>query len=259
MFKEVSNDKNAENKTGAKPFSFKKFTIQQDRCTMKVGTDGVLLGAWVDITGVQKILDIGSGTGVIAIMLAQKTVETAGIVHAVEIEDTAFSQAQENIQQSPFAKQLQIFHQSIQDFAKNCIEKYDLIVSNPPFFTGGTFSNNQEKNNVRHTVKLSHSDLLNATRSLLQKNGKFCVILPLIEGMRFIEIASTYGFFCTKRTDIRTLADKPVERLLLEFEISDNDSEKKQEKDELIMLNSSERNDYSDAYKNLTQDFYTIF
>ena len=240
----------------SKPFTFKQFTIEQDHCAMKVGTDGVLLGAWADVSTAKKILDIGSGTGIIAIMLAQRTVYTeGGKVHAVEIDDAAFQQSSDNMAKAPFAKRLAVFHDSIQDFAKKSVDKYDLIVSNPPFFTGGTFSSNQDKTNVRHTVKLPHGDLLHATRQLLSKTGKFCVILPLIEGLRFIEIARTYGMNCTNKTEVHTLAGKGIERFLLQFE----QENKPMITDKLIIQNSDERNDYTEEYKNLTKDFYTIF
>jgi tRNA1Val (adenine37-N6)-methyltransferase len=245
-----------EKKSTGKIFTFKQFSIKQDLCTMKVGTDGVLLGAWADVTNAELLLDIGAGTGVIAIMLAQRTMNTEGVkVHAVEIDPIAFLQAKENMENSPFANRLGGVNDSIQSFAKAVELKYDLIVSNPPFFTGGTFSSNQDKTNVRHTVKLPHGDLLQATRSLLAKDGRFCVILPLIEGLRFIDIARTYGFYCTKKTEVYTLSEKAVERLLLQFALID----KELVTDKLIMLNSQERNDYTDAYKALTNDFYTIF
>lgn len=248
-----------EKKTVSKPFTFKQFKVEQDCCAMKVGTDGVLLGAWADVTNAPKILDIGSGTGIIALMMAQRTEnqDTSGkiVVHAVEIDDAAFTQSKDNMSQSPFAMRLTVFHSSIQDFAKASDIKYDLVVSNPPFFSGGTFSSNQDKTNVRHTVKLSHGDLLQSTRQLLNKNGKFCLILPLIEGMRFIEIARTYGFYTTKITEVHTLANKGIERLMLQLELN----EKPLVKDKLIIQNSDERNDYTEGYKNLTKDFYTIF
>ncbi len=252
-----------EKKVVSKPFTFKQFKIEQDRCAMKVGTDGVLLGAWADVAQAKKILDIGSGTGIIAIMLAQRTAQTPetdsdnspNFVHAIEIDDAAFLQSQENMLQSPFSNRLSPFHNSIQDFAKTTDIRYDLIVSNPPFFTGGTFSSNQDKTNVRHTVKLPHGDLLHATRHLLDKDGKFCVILPLIEGLRFVEIARTYGFYLTKMTEVHTLANKPVERLLLQFEVH----QKPLVKDELIIQNSDVRNDYTEGYKDLTKDFYPTF
>ncbi len=245
-----------EKKSTGQSFTFKHFRVDQDQCTMKVGTDGVLLGAWADVSKTKLLLDIGTGTGVIAIMLAQRTMNTEGVkVHAVEIDPFASFQAKENMENSPFADRLGGVNDSIQSFAKSVSLQYDLIVSNPPFFTGGTFSSNQDKTNVRHTVKLPHGDLLQATRTLLAKDGKFCVILPLIEGLRFVDIAHTYGFYCTKKTEVFTLADKAIERLLLQFESTN----KEMITDTLIMLNSQKRNDYTEAYKELTKDFYTIF
>jgi tRNA1Val (adenine37-N6)-methyltransferase len=253
-----------EKKSTGQSFTFKHFRIDQDQCTMKVGTDGVLLGAWADVSDAKMLLDIGTGTGLIAIMLAQRTQNnqnpdtngTEGVkVHAVEIDPTAANQAKENMDMSPFSERLGSVNDSIQSFSKSVTHQYDLIVSNPPFFSGGTFSSNQDKTNVRHTVKLSHGDLLQATRLLLAKDGKFCVILPLLEGLRFIDIAKTYGFYCTKKTEVFTLADKAVERLLLQFELAS----KEMETETLIMLNSQKRNDYTEAYKELTKDFYTIF
>lgn len=249
-----------EKQHAKKPFTFKQFTIDQDeKSVMKVGTDGVLLGAWSDINDVTSVLDVGTGTGLIAVMLAQRLskVENA-IAHGVEIDETAYQQALENMRRSPFADKLACFHQSIQDFATHYTlthRRYDLIISNPPFFTGGTFSHNQDKNNVRHTVKLSHNDLLNATRQLLHKTGKFTVILPLIEGLRFIEVAHAYGFYNTKRTDVRPRADKNIERLLLQFEFV----ERPPERNELILQEAGSERDYSEAYKILTRDFYLNF
>jgi tRNA1Val (adenine37-N6)-methyltransferase len=249
----MSKEKIAENK----PFTFKQFKINQDRCAMKVGTDGVLLGAWANIESAQNILDIGTGTGVIAVMLAQRSQNMEGVkIHAVEIDDAAADQAQENFKAAPFAERLAVFPLSIQDFGQKSTTQYDLIVSNPPFFTGGTLNSNGDKTNVRHTVKLPHGDLLNATRSLLSKNGRFCVILPLLEGMRFIEIATTYGLHLTERMDVRFKKEKPIERLLLAFE----QQAKTLRHEELILQHSTSGDrDYTDAYKELTKDFYTIF
>lgn len=241
-------------KKATNPFQFKQFLIEQDRCAMKVGTDGVLLGAWANVDQTNSILDIGTGTGVIALMLAQRVHEVATdlTIHAVEIDETAFIQAKENIERSKFTDFIQIFKDSIQNFAQNSDFQYDLIVSNPPFFTGGTFSNNQDKNNVRHTVKLPHSDLLHATRSMLKPDGRFCVVLPLIEGLRFIDFAKNFGFFCTRRTDIFPRENKTVERLLLEFGRQAAPCVETQ-----LVLREGDW--YTAAYQDLTKDFYTIF
>ncbi len=217
---------------------------------MKVGTDGILLGAWADVGGVASILDIGAGTGLIAIMLAQRT-GTADI-HAVEIDEAACGQAATNMASSPWADRLTAIRSSVQDFSKTTRQQYGLIVSNPPFFTGGTFSNSQDKNAVRHTVKLPHGDLLVAVRSLLAPDGKFCAILPNLEGLRFIELASTYGLFCSKITGVKPLENKPVERLLLQF----GHSEQTLVKDELVIQKSGSANDWTEEFVALTGAFY---
>ncbi|MBK8669193.1 MAG: methyltransferase [Saprospiraceae bacterium] len=178
---------------GDNSFRFKKFVIQQDDCTMKVNTDGVLLGAWSDISTKKNVLDIGTGTGVIAIMVAQKNEEI--IAHGLEIDEIAYKQARLNMEQSPFSQRLEAIYDSLQNYCEITTHKYDLIISNPPFFSGGTFSLNENKKNVRHTIKLSHTDLLRSVKKLLTPDGHFDLILPYIEGLRFIEMAELYDFF----------------------------------------------------------------
>lgn len=231
------------------PFQFKQFAIHQDKCAMKVGTDGVLLGAWANTDGAKTILDIGTGTGVIAIMLGQRTSDAQ--VHAVEIDDLAYEQAQYNMALTSWKDRMEVFHMPIQEYAKTATTIYNLIVSNPPFFSGGTFSHNQDRNSVRHTVKLPHGDLLAATRKLLAPEGKFCVILPVIEGLRFKELAQTYNFYCTKITNVKPKVDKPVERLLLQFE----KTQKETQEDELIIQHDG-RNEWTEEYMALTGAFY---
>ena len=218
---------------------------------MKVGTDGVLLGAWSDTTGAANILDIGTGTGLIAIMLAQRAASSA-FIHAVEIDDEACEQAAGNMRRSPWTDRLTCFHTSIQDFAKQSRQHYDLIVSNPPFFSGGTFSNSQDKNSVRHTIKLPHGDLLSAVRSLLSPTGKFCVILPQMEGLRFREMAGNYGIFCSEMVEVHPKADKPTERLLLRFELQ----KKAREESQLVICESDDANDWTTEYRQLTGCYY---
>lgn len=236
--------------TTATPFRFKKFSVEQDRCAMKVGTDGILLGAWADVASANSILDIGAGTGLIAIMLAQRA--AGAQVGAVEIDEEACSQAAENMANSPFSDRLAAKQVSIQNFARLSRIKYDLIVSNPPFFTGGTFSESQDKASVRHTVKLPHGDLLMAVRSLLKMDGKFCAILPNLEGLRFQEMAKSYHLYCTKMTKVCPVEGKPVERLLLQFEQSPKDLVE----DSLIITKSAKANDWTEEFVELTKDFY---
>jgi tRNA1Val (adenine37-N6)-methyltransferase len=216
---------------------------------MKIGTDGILLGAWAGVSGAGSILDVGTGTGVIAIILAQRAQQA--VIHGVEIERDACEQANENMQRSPWPNRLTAFHASIQEFARTAETKYDLIVSNPPFFSGGTFSSSQDKASVRHTVKLPHGDLLTGARTLLKKDGKFCAILPHLEGLRFKEMAGNYNLFCTKITEVRSKPGKPVERLLLQFE----HELKPLMKNELTIQHEA-HNSWTPEYLALTGDFY---
>lgn len=231
-------------------FHFKQFSIAQDKCSMKVGTDGILLGAWTDVSGVSSILDIGTGTGLIAMMLAQRS---NAKVYGLEINESAYEQTVSNFQACPWNENLNAIHDSVQDFSRFTRESYDLIVSNPPFFSGGTFSGNQDRNDVRHTVKLPNGDLLMAARKMLSKNGRFCVILPALEGMRFQELAVNYGLYCSKILEVRPKPDKPINRLLMEF--------KKEEssiiKDKLVVWKGEDQ--YTTDYIQLTSDFYLNF
>ncbi|PHN01753.1 tRNA1(Val) (adenine(37)-N6)-methyltransferase [Flavilitoribacter nigricans] len=238
-----------ETKTKDEPFRFRQFAVEQDRCSMKVGTDGVLLGAWAEVNEARHILDIGMGSGLIAIMLAQRN-ETARI-DGVEIDQPSFEQAGTNMARSPWSERLEAFHTSIQDFAQATTTRYDLIVSNPPFFTGGNLSYNQDRNSVRHTVKLPHQDLLSAVRKLLNERGHFAVILPYIEGLRFCELAATYQLYCFRMTEVQSRADRPVERLLLEFGRTKQDRLVEQ-----LVLQANEDQERTAAYRALTEDFY---
>lgn len=239
-----------DNKTlGNQPFQFKSFEIHQDSCAMKIGTDGILLGAWAKADGAKTVLDIGSGTGVIAIMMAQRN--AVATIHAVEIEEAAAQQAQFNMNACPWKDRLSVFKTSIQDYAKSTSDRYDLVVSNPPFFSGGTFSADQNRKNVRHTVKLPNGDLLSAARQLMSPDGRFCVILPYLEGLQFVDMAKRYHLFCTKMVEVKSKVDKSVERLLIQFEKQD----KPQEIDQLVIQHDA-RNDYTQAYIDLTGDFY---
>ncbi len=231
-------------------FRFKQFEVRQDLCTMKVNSDGVLLGAWANVDGADSILDIGAGSGVVGLMLAQKRPD-ASIV-GVEIDDCSCRQAEINFDNSPWSKNLSVVESGIQEYGKNTDRKFDHIVSNPPFFSGGTLSDNQPKNIVRHTVKMSHGDLLLAIRRLLADDGRCSIILPILEGMRFIEIVERYSFFITRRTLMRPRVDKPLERILFEFS-------KKQHPEvdevELVMYKGNSK-EYTDDYKAITKEYY---
>jgi len=231
-------------------FKFKAFDIMQDQCTMKVNTDGVMLGAWSDVDGKSKALDIGTGTGVIALMLAQKN-KNLDVV-GIDIDSESCQQAEINAKQSIFKDQVDIKEISLQEFAAQSTADFDLIISNPPFFTGGTFSSNENKANVRHTIKLSHIDLLQSVKKLLQSDGHFDVVLPYIEGLRFVEMASKYDLYLHRKTEVRSRSERNIERLLLRFGLSQvfNPTE------DALVVYQGETKQYTEEFINLTKAFY---
>lgn len=230
-----------------KQFHFKQFSVRHDRSSMKVGTDGVLLGAWADVKGANHILDIGTGTGVIALMLAQRS-EDSATIEAVEIDQSAFEDAAENFNASPWKKKLTLHHQSVQDFTS--AKKFDLIISNPPYFQDSFKPPNTQRIVARHTENLNFRELLDAATKLLSKNGKLNVILPYTEGLQFIALAEENNLHCSRKWSFRTRKEKPIERWLLEF------SKTKTETEEGEILLYSFGDEWSLAYKKLTRDFY---
>lgn len=234
-----------------KPFQFKQFKIYHDRCSMRVGTDGVLLGAWANLSNTQSILDIGTGTGLIAIMAAQRN-EIAKI-DAVEIEDNAFEQALENITKCNWNERISVHHQSIQNFSVSTKTQYDIIISNPPFFLAGSKSDNHARNLARHAHSLTQNDLLEAVQKLLSPEGIFAVILPINEGLDFIEIAVKFSLFVNRLTHVKPKINKPFERLLIEFSRI-----KKERIENKLIIQYDNRNHYTPDYVDLTKQFYAI-
>lgn len=234
-------------------FQFKKFEVEQKDAPMKIGTDGILLGAWAPLSDATTALDVGTGNGLIALMLAQRLSSLQ--IDAIEIDGKSYQQALENFEQSVWNTRLAAINGSIQNFAATSAKQYDLIVSNPPFFTGGTFSYNENRNNVRHTVKLPMGDLLLAARRLMHAKSKFCLILPHIEGLQFMERAAMTSLYCTACTNVRTRANKPVERLLMQFECG-KDAQGSREESELIIYKDDTTDAYSEMFIELTKDFY---
>ncbi|MDQ3051762.1 MAG: methyltransferase [Bacteroidota bacterium] len=229
-------------------FRFKQFVVRQDRCAMKVGTDGVLLGSWVQPGNAQRILDIGTGTGLIALMMAQRS---TAIIDAIDIDSDTTNQAEENFKSSAWSDRLRAIPQSLQEFASHRPERYDLIVSNPPYFMGAHPAPSEARNIARHMDEsLSIEELASCVKALLSPQGRFCVILPFMEGMKFREYAELNGLFATHLTKVKTKIEKQEKRLMMEFKLH----RENQVEDELVI--QEEDMSYTLQYIELTNDFY---
>lgn len=216
---------------------------------MKLGTDSVLIGAWAKNNNAKKILDIGTGTGVIALMMAQKT---KAHIDAIDIEYAAHIQAKENFSASPWSKRLNSFHTSIQEFSS--AKKYDLIISNPPYFHLPTSHKEKEGNQARFTHLLSFSDLAEHVVRLLSAKGNFYVIFPIHEGAMFANEAEKRGLYLTDMVWIKTTNRKKFpKRILMQFGFS-----KKDDIDDSLLIIQSE-NKYTEDYKELTKEYYLQF
>lgn len=228
-----------------KPFKFKQFSIFQDKTAMKVGTDGVLLGAWADCLG-KDILDIGTGTGLISMMLAQRFPQSQ--IDAIEIDENAYHQGKENFENAPFHNRLSIYFKSLQTYETD--KKYDLIVSNPPFFTVNDLNEFDARKQARQEETLTFSDLLKKTALLLNKDGLASFIIPYDRMLEFCEIAAKNALKVSKTTQIKGNETSPVKRVLLEFSFQE-----KERKENLLTI-EVERHCYTEDYINLTKDFY---
>ena len=222
-------------------FQFKRFVIHQDLCAMKVGTDGTLLGAWA--RGGHRILDIGTGTGLIALMMAQRYDDA--LVDAIDLDDNACIQAKKNVAESPFFDRINILNKSLQTFAETKPnETYDAIVSNPPFFLHSLKAPDARRSVARHADTLPYKDLTNNSFKLLSENGEFSLVIPFDCREKLEEEAILSGFFPSRVCAVKTTRNKPPKRYLLAFKKSPT----MVQQEELILD--------SEEYKNLMKDFY---
>lgn len=231
-------------------FSFKHFTIFQEKSAFKVGTDGVLLGASADVTGVNRILDIGTGTGLIAIMLAQRC--NAEIV-AIEPDPESFSQTCDNVALCKWSSRIKVENTTIQDYSQ-ITEKFDLIVTNPPYFSDSLKNPDPRKSASRHNDSLTTTAILNGVAGMLEDNGRFELILPYIEGNIFISEAQEYGLYCTQIIKVRPLPTSEVRRLVLSFS-----RQRLKPIEKFLTIEYGPRHKFTDEYVNLTKDFYLKF
>jgi tRNA1Val (adenine37-N6)-methyltransferase len=232
-----------------KPFQFKEFSIDQDRCAMKIGTDGVLLGAWTSIQDAYSILDIGAGTGILALMLAQRS--DAEQIDALEIDEDAYEQCVDNFENSSWADRLFCYHAALDEFTEEMEdEKYDLIISNPPFYTEDYKSGDTARNMARFAESLPFEELIKFASELLSEEGSFAVIIPYSEEKYFLKLSEKVNLFPNRITRVRGTETTPVKRSLLQLSFT----EKPFSSNEIILEVS--RHQYTKEYQKMVTPFY---
>ncbi len=230
-------------------FRFKEFEIQQDKTAMKVGTDGVLLGAWTEIKeDVCSVLDIGTGTGLIALQIAQRS--DCELIDALEIEPNAYEQAVTNFENSDWGDRLFCYHASLQEFTEEIEDTYDLIISNPPFYNSTFKELKKNRALARHTENLTFDELLQGTSKLLSDSGSCAFIIPFEEEEKFLETAKKNHLFPNRITHVKGNIKTPIKRSLLQLSFTESTPKMEELSIEI------ERHRYTDTYLNLVQEFY---
>jgi tRNA1Val (adenine37-N6)-methyltransferase len=215
---------------------------------MKVGIDGVLLGAWANAENAERILDVGTGTGLIAIMLAQRF---ESIIEAVDIDSDAVLQANENVNNCPWKHRITVIEQSLQEFSASTTNRYDLIVSNPPYFVNSTKAPDENRNTARHTDSLTHEELIENAIKLLNPDGKICLILPVTEGLQCVDFAKACGLSCHELVYVFPKPHSKPKRVLLRFGFENIETITSK-----IEIETDIRHQYSVEFSELAKDFY---
>lgn len=229
-------------------FQFKQFRIEQHHAAMKVNTDGVLLGAWVNVENAVTVLDVGTGTGLIALMIAQRS--DANIT-GVEIEKNAAEEANLNVQNSKWSNRISIINSSFQEYVKKTGKKFDVIVSNPPFFSNSVKNKNLHLSIARHNHLLPFEDIIAGAEILLNDNGILSLILPVSQANAFTEKALGKNLFLNRLTLVKPFPEKEPNRSLMEFGKKQHTFEKT-----VISVFDDTGKDYSEEFKNMAHDFY---
>jgi tRNA1Val (adenine37-N6)-methyltransferase len=232
-------------------FNFKQFTICQEKSAFKVGTDGVLLGACAYLEGAESILDIGTGSGLIAIMSAQRC--NAEII-AIEPDLSSYDQAFENVNKCKWKERIKVINQDLQQYSSSGESRFDLILTNPPYFRDSLKSPDPGRTISRHNDTLNSDELLKGVSMLLSNEGNFQLILPYTEGTLFIAEASSFGLFCTGIIKIKPFPSGETIRLIMKFERI-----RKPVTESFLTIETGTRHSYTEEYKNVTRDFYLKF
>jgi tRNA1Val (adenine37-N6)-methyltransferase len=229
-------------------FQFKQFTIKQEYAAMKVGTDGVLLGSWTDTENVHSVLDIGTGTGLIALMLAQRSEAN---ITAIEIEESAYKEAMQNIQNSPWTNRIKVVQTSFQKYATENHYKFDCVVCNPPYFTGSLKSKTEIRKIARHNDQLPFEVLIEGVSRILNNKGHFSVVLPVGAESDFRYLAANFRLFPSRITRVKPKPSKPASRLLIEFRF-----ETTLITEDELTIETETHHEYFPEFIELVKDFY---
>lgn len=228
-------------------FQFKQFTVWHDKCAMKVGTDGVLLGAWTSVETARRILDIGTGTGLVALMIAQRSPEYSKII-ALEIDTTAAAQAMENVLHSSWKDRIEVIQSDFMNYQSE--EKFDVIVSNPPYFIDSLECPENRRNTARHNNSLNYQSLLTGVSELLSDNGIFTIVIPTDVCEQVKQIAYENKLYAIRQLFVSTKPNTEPKRTLISFAFQ----EQKYQPERLLIETS--RHQYSKEYINLTKEYY---
>ncbi|GAB1416509.1 methyltransferase [Paludibacter sp.] len=230
-------------------FKFKQFTVYHDQCAMKVGVDGVLLGGWAEVfPSDKKILDVGTGSGLIALMMAQRS---NAYIDAIDIDMGAYNQAKFNFGTSPWQRRLSAYHSALESFVGDDEVGYDLIISNPPYFVSSLKAPDEFRATARHADALSHESFIDNSIRLLKETGRICLILPVNEGFQCLKYAENRKLFCNKHVYVHPKPLVPAKRIMLELSFSKSETLISK-----IEIETNQRHEYSPGFSVMLKDFY---
>jgi len=231
-------------------FHFQQFSLNQAGCAMKIGTDGIMLGAWAPIeAGVPSLLDMGTGTGLLALMAAQRNPQAR--IWGLEIEAGAAARAQENVRQSPWADRIRILHQSVQAFSSP--ESFEAILCNPPYFSAGVLPATEARRLARHNEQLSLSELMQQIERLLSQSGQAHVVLPWEAQEELLSLASQAGLYPQQLVQVHSRPQKPPFRMLISLGRKEASYSPRS-----LFLHEETGTHYHPAYQQLVQAFYLV-
>ncbi|MBQ8223645.1 MAG: methyltransferase [Bacteroidales bacterium] len=234
-----------------RPFFFKKFAMFHHRSTMRIGTDAVLFAQWLDVTDKDNVLDVGTGSGIIPMILAQKG---AASIDAVELDSDSCEEARLNFNISAFSSKLNVFQDDVRLYSNNNQKKYDLIVSNPPYYSSDVKPINEKKVMARHVSTLSYNDLLVSAKKMMKDDARFALVLPYFESRLFIKEAENLGFHLQKEFLISPIEGKEPNRVNMQFVLT----EVKSVEQEFFTIRNKDYS-YTDEYKFFLKDYYLDF